>query len=99
ASNWVMGDVLRLVKERKLDDALMITEWPVAAAHLGELIALTDEGAISAKIDSVLAAHPDKVADFRAGKDKLLGFFVGQVMKATGGKANPGLVNRLQIGR
>ena len=43
----------------------------------------------------MLAAHPDKVAEFRAGKDKLLGFFVGQVMKATGGKANPPLVNRL----
>jgi aspartyl-tRNA(Asn)/glutamyl-tRNA(Gln) amidotransferase subunit B len=132
ASNWVMGDVLRLVKERKLDEALVITEWPVPAAHLGELIALIDSGAISGKIaktvfeemvagggapraivesrgllqvsdegpilaaiEQVLAAHPDKVADFRAGKDKLLGFFVGQVMKATEGKANPPLVNRL----
>jgi aspartyl-tRNA(Asn)/glutamyl-tRNA(Gln) amidotransferase subunit B len=132
ASNWVMGDVLRLIRERKLDDAPTITAWPVAAAHVGELIALIDEGAISGKIaktvfeemvatgsapraivaakglqqvsdegpilaaiDAVIGANADKVAGYRAGKDKLLGFFVGQVMKATGGKANPQLVNRL----
>ncbi len=45
----------------------------------------------------VLAANADKVAEYRAGKDKLFGFFVGQVMKATGGKANPPLVNRLLV--
>jgi aspartyl-tRNA(Asn)/glutamyl-tRNA(Gln) amidotransferase subunit B len=132
ASNWVMGEVLRLVKERKLDTALTITDWPVAAARLGELIALIDEGAISGKIaktvfeemvatgaapraivaakgltqvsdegpiiaaiEQVLSANADKVAEYRGGKDKLFGFFVGQVMKATGGKANPPLVNRL----
>jgi aspartyl-tRNA(Asn)/glutamyl-tRNA(Gln) amidotransferase subunit B len=132
ASNWVMGDILRLVRERKLDDAPVITDWPVAAAHLGELIALIDEGAISGKIakavfeemlasgeapraivarkgltqvsdegpivaaiDEVLAANAPKVEEYRGGKDKLFGFFVGQVMKATGGKANPGLVNKL----
>jgi aspartyl-tRNA(Asn)/glutamyl-tRNA(Gln) amidotransferase subunit B len=54
---------------------------------------VTDTGAIEASIDAVLAANPDKVADYRGGKDKLFGFFVGQVMKATGGKANPALVN------
>jgi len=43
----------------------------------------------------VLAKEQDKVAEYRSGKDKLLGFFVGQVMKATQGKANPGLVNEL----
>jgi aspartyl-tRNA(Asn)/glutamyl-tRNA(Gln) amidotransferase subunit B len=54
---------------------------------------VSDTGAIDAAIDRILAANADKVAEYRAGKDKLLGFFVGQVMKATGGKANPGLVN------
>ncbi len=54
---------------------------------------VSDTGAIEAEIDRILAANADKVAEYRAGKDKLLGFFVGQVMKATGGKANPGLVN------
>jgi len=43
----------------------------------------------------VFTKEPDKIAEYRSGKDKLLGFFVGQVMKATGGKANPGLVNEL----
>ncbi len=46
-------------------------------------------------IDEILAANPDKVEEFRGGKDKLLGFFVGQVMKASGGKANPQAVNKL----
>lgn len=56
---------------------------------------VTDTGAIEAQIDEVLAANPDKVVEFRSGKDKLFGFFVGQVMKATGGKANPAMVNDL----
>ncbi|HLI22505.1 MAG TPA: Asp-tRNA(Asn)/Glu-tRNA(Gln) amidotransferase subunit GatB [Stellaceae bacterium] len=56
---------------------------------------VTDTGAIEAAVDAVLAKEQASVADYRAGKTKLLGFFVGQVMKATGGKANPGLVNEL----
>ncbi|MGH6990042.1 MAG: Asp-tRNA(Asn)/Glu-tRNA(Gln) amidotransferase subunit GatB, partial [Stellaceae bacterium] len=56
---------------------------------------VTDEGAIAAAIDRVLAANADKVAEYKSGKDKLYGFFVGQVMKATGGKANPALLNEL----
>ena len=56
---------------------------------------VTDTGAIEAAIDGVLAANADKVAEFRSGKDKLFGFFVGQVMKQTQGKANPALVNEL----
>ena len=56
---------------------------------------VTDEGAIAAAVDTVLAAQADKVAEYRAGRDKLYGFFVGQVMRATQGKANPTLVNEL----
>jgi aspartyl-tRNA(Asn)/glutamyl-tRNA(Gln) amidotransferase subunit B len=56
---------------------------------------VTDTGPIEAAIDQVMAANPDKVAEYRGGKDKLFGFFVGQVMKATQGKANPGMVNDL----
>ncbi|MDX2103365.1 MAG: Asp-tRNA(Asn)/Glu-tRNA(Gln) amidotransferase subunit GatB, partial [Alphaproteobacteria bacterium] len=56
---------------------------------------VTDTGAIDAAIDAVLAANADKVAEYRSGKDKLFGFFVGQVMKATGGKANPAALNEL----
>ena len=56
---------------------------------------VTDTGAIEAVIDQVMAAQADKVAEYRSGKDKLFGFFVGQVMKVTGGKANPAQVNEL----
>jgi aspartyl-tRNA(Asn)/glutamyl-tRNA(Gln) amidotransferase subunit B len=56
---------------------------------------ITDIGAIDAVIDTVMAANPKQLADYRAGKDKLFGFFVGQVMKATQGKANPAQLNEL----
>jgi aspartyl-tRNA(Asn)/glutamyl-tRNA(Gln) amidotransferase subunit B len=131
-SNWVMGDVLRLIKERKLDNALVIHDWPVGPERLAAMVELIDSGEISGKIakavfeemvntgktpvqivdeqglkqisdegpivaavDQVIAAHPDKVAEYRNGKDKLFGFFVGQVMKATQGKANPQKLNEL----
>ena len=55
----------------------------------------SDTGAIDAVIAQIMAANADKVADYRGGKDKLFGFFVGQTMKAMGGKANPGVVNDL----
>ncbi|MGN6374157.1 MAG: Asp-tRNA(Asn)/Glu-tRNA(Gln) amidotransferase subunit GatB [Sphingomonas sp.] len=55
----------------------------------------SDTGAIEAEIAKVMAANEDKVADYRGGKDKLFGFFVGQTMKAMGGKANPQVVNEL----
>jgi aspartyl-tRNA(Asn)/glutamyl-tRNA(Gln) amidotransferase subunit B len=130
-ANWVMGELLRVVHERRLDDALVIERWPVPPEQLAELVAmiedgtisgkiaktvfedmlggdsaravverrglvqLTDEDAIATAVRQVVAAHPDRVAEYRAGKDKLLGFFVGQVMKATAGKANPGIVNEI----
>jgi aspartyl-tRNA(Asn)/glutamyl-tRNA(Gln) amidotransferase subunit B len=56
---------------------------------------ITDAGAILGVIDAVIAANPKQLADYRAGKDKLFGFFVGQVMKATEGKANPAQLNEL----
>jgi aspartyl-tRNA(Asn)/glutamyl-tRNA(Gln) amidotransferase subunit B len=56
---------------------------------------ITDTAAIERVIDEVLARNPGQLAEFRAGKDKLFGFFVGQVMKATGGKANPAQLNEL----
>jgi aspartyl-tRNA(Asn)/glutamyl-tRNA(Gln) amidotransferase subunit B len=59
------------------------------------LTQVTDTGAIEAAIDAVLAANGDKIAEYRSGKDKLYGFFVGQVMKATQGKANPASLNEI----
>ncbi|MDA1089685.1 MAG: Asp-tRNA(Asn)/Glu-tRNA(Gln) amidotransferase subunit GatB [Proteobacteria bacterium] len=56
---------------------------------------ITDSGEIEAAVDRVIAANPDQVADFQGGNEKAIGWFVGQIMKATGGKANPKLVNEL----
>jgi aspartyl-tRNA(Asn)/glutamyl-tRNA(Gln) amidotransferase subunit B len=56
---------------------------------------ITDTSAIEKAIDDVMAGNPQQLADYRSGKDKLFGFFVGQVMKATGGKANPAQLNEL----
>jgi len=56
---------------------------------------ITDTSAIDKVIDDVMAANPGQLADYRGGKDKLFGFFVGQVMKVTAGKANPAQVNEL----
>ena len=75
----------------------MLESGKGAAAIVEEkgLKQVSDTGALDAAIDQVMAAQPDKVAEYRSGKDKLFGFFVGQVMKSTGGKANPAVVNEL----
>ena len=89
ADNTISGRIAKEVFE-------LMVETGKAPAEIVEekgLKQVTDTGAIESAIDAVLAANPDKVADFKGGKDKLFGFFVGQVMKNTGGKANPALVN------
>ncbi|HHW15308.1 MAG TPA: Asp-tRNA(Asn)/Glu-tRNA(Gln) amidotransferase subunit GatB [Firmicutes bacterium] len=127
-ANWVMGDLLRLLKaeERELD------ELPLTPGHLAEMLKLMEKGTISGKIaktvfeemfhtgqraeeivkekglvqisdegelarvvEAVIAANPKSAADFQGGKEAALGFLVGQVMKETKGRANPGLVNQL----
>ena len=129
-SNWVMGDLFRVIKERKLDQQLHISSWPIPPERLAEMVRMIDQGKISGKIakalfeelldsgespekivreksleqvsdlssiemaiDQVLAAHSQQVSDYRSGKEKVLGFLVGQIMKATKGKANPQIVN------
>ena len=64
----------------------------VAAEGLGQV---SDRGALEAAVAEVVARHPAQVAEFRSGKERVLGFLVGQVMKATGGKANPQVVQEL----
>ena len=128
AANWVQGDVLRILNERKID----IVQLKAAPADLAALLKLIECGTISTSvgrtvfarmaetgnspeavvkqqglaqisdssridglIDTVIAQHPDAVERFRNGDGKLLGFFMGQIMKATKGQANPGLANRL----
>ena len=68
---------------------------PAAIVEAKGLRQVTDTGAIEAAIDKVLEANADKVAEYRGGKDKLFGFFVGQTMKALQGKGNPAVVNEL----
>ncbi|MCU0983318.1 MAG: Asp-tRNA(Asn)/Glu-tRNA(Gln) amidotransferase subunit GatB [Acetobacteraceae bacterium] len=68
---------------------------PVGIVDAKGLRQVTDTGAIDAAVAEVLAKNADKVAEYRSGKDKLFGFFVGQVMKAMAGKGNPALVNEV----
>ncbi len=127
-SNWVMGDLLRELK----NDGKEPDESPLKPQQLASMLKLIDQGVISGKIakdvfvemyrtgkspdaivkeknlvqvsdeaqiekliDQVLAANPNEVKRYREGKDTLFGFFVGQVMKLSQGKANPGKVNEL----
>jgi aspartyl-tRNA(Asn)/glutamyl-tRNA(Gln) amidotransferase subunit B len=131
-SNWVMGELLRALKE----DNREIADCPVTPGLLTEMLKLVESGTISGKIaktvfdemyktgkepakiveekglvqvsdtgaiekiiDEVLTGNPDNVAEYRGGKDKLFGFFVGQVMKASKGKANPALVNEILLAK
>lgn len=127
-SNWITGDVLAVVNEKKLD----ISDFPISPLNLGKLIKLISDGTISGKIakevfammmedDSdpeiivksknliqisdtteienhinfVIANNQDQVKEYKSGKEKVFGFFVGQVMKESKGKANPKLVNEI----
>jgi len=127
-SNWIMGDLLRELK----NDDREIQDCPVTPGSLTDLLKLIDKGTISGKmaktvfeemyqsgkpaeeivkqkgmaqisdssaidkmIDDVLTANPQQLEGYRNGKEKLFGYFVGQVMKASKGQANPALVNQL----
>ena len=97
-----LGGLIRLIDEGKISgkqgkDVLveMFKTGKAAEAIIEEqgLVQLSDTGEIDSLIDEVIAANPAQVAGFRSGKEALLGFFVGQVIKASKGKANPKIVN------
>jgi aspartyl-tRNA(Asn)/glutamyl-tRNA(Gln) amidotransferase subunit B len=131
-SNWVIGDLFRALKERKLDEQQYISSWPVAAQHLAQLVQMIDQGKISGRIaktvfeamldsnesphqivsekgleqvsdagsietaiEQVIGTNAKQVAQYRSGNEKVFGFLVGQIMKATHGKANPQKVNEI----
>jgi len=131
-SNWIVSDLFRVLKDRRLDEQLYVSQWPIRPEALAELVRLIDEGQISGKIaktlfsemldsgrfpneivaekglaqvsdstaiekaiDQVLAAHPKQVADYRGGNEKIFGFLIGQIMKATQGQANPQKANAI----
>lgn len=81
-----------IVEPANARDSVDVKDPAAIVDELG-LRQVTDTRAIDAAVDNIIAANQDKVAEFRSGKDKLFGFFVGQVMKAMQGKANPALVN------
>jgi aspartyl-tRNA(Asn)/glutamyl-tRNA(Gln) amidotransferase subunit B len=96
------AELLRLVADGTISGTIakqvfeIMLETGEGAAQIVESRGLkqtSDTGAIDAEIDKVLAANADKVAEYKAGKQQLFGFFVGQTMKAMAGKANPKLVN------
>jgi aspartyl-tRNA(Asn)/glutamyl-tRNA(Gln) amidotransferase subunit B len=98
------GDLLALVADGTLSGSLakqvfeIMLETGDDPAKIVEergLRQTSDTGAIEAVIAEIMAANADKVAEYRGGKDKLFGFFVGQTMKAMAGKTNPGVVNEL----
>ena len=89
ADNTINGKIAKDVFEAMVETG----RDPASIVDEKGLRQVTDTGAIDAAVDKVLAANPDKVGEFKSGKDKLFGFFVGQVMKAMAGKANPALVN------
>ena len=97
-----LGGLLDLMADKTINGRIakdvfeaMVETGKDAATVVDEkgLRQVTDTGAIDAAVDRILAANPDKVAEYRSGKDKLFGFFVGQAMKAMAGKGNPGLIN------
>jgi aspartyl-tRNA(Asn)/glutamyl-tRNA(Gln) amidotransferase subunit B len=89
--NTISGKIAKEVFEAMWSDG-SDADTIISAKGLKQI---TDSGAIEAVIDAVIAANPKQLADYRSGKDKLFGFFVGQVMKATEGKANPAQLNEL----
>ncbi|MEI6730996.1 MAG: Asp-tRNA(Asn)/Glu-tRNA(Gln) amidotransferase GatCAB subunit B, partial [Pseudomonadota bacterium] len=89
--NTISGKIAKVVFDKMFEsgkDAAIIVEEE-------GLKQVTDSGAIEKMIDEIIAANPDKVAEYKGGKDKLFAFFVGQAMKMSGGKANPATVNEL----
>jgi aspartyl-tRNA(Asn)/glutamyl-tRNA(Gln) amidotransferase subunit B len=130
ASNWVMGDIMKVVNETKIP----INEFSISPENIGKLINLINNKTISSKIakdvfeellkedrdpqliveeknlvqitdtselektiDKILKTNTKQVEEFRGGKEKVFGFFVGQVMRETKGKANPQIVNEMLI--
>jgi aspartyl-tRNA(Asn)/glutamyl-tRNA(Gln) amidotransferase subunit B len=87
------GTVSASAAKDVLDGVLNGEGSPRQVAESRDLIQISDSSAIDAVVDKVLAANPDAVESLRAGENKVLGFLVGQVMRETGGKADPGLVN------
>ena len=91
ADDSISGSIAKQVFEKMLESG----DGAATIVEREGLKQTSDTGAIEAAIDAILTANADKLADYRGGKQALFGFFVGQTMKAMGGKANPKLVNEV----
>jgi aspartyl-tRNA(Asn)/glutamyl-tRNA(Gln) amidotransferase subunit B len=100
----LLAELLKLIEKGTISNKIAKTVFdemwksgkaPETIVEEKGLVQVSDTGAIEAIIDEVLAKEAGQVAEYRSGKDKLFGFFVGQVMRASKGKANPALVNEL----
>jgi aspartyl-tRNA(Asn)/glutamyl-tRNA(Gln) amidotransferase subunit B len=89
------GDLSSTAAKQVLDGVLAGEGSPRDVATARDLIQIRDEGALGVAVAEVAAAHPDEIARIAAGDDKVIGFLVGQVMRATGGKADPQRVSQL----
>ena len=89
------GTISGKIAKQIFEEMFSTGKDPEAIVKEKGLVQISDEGQIGAFVDEVIAANPNSVSDFKAGKEKAIGFLVGQVMKKTKGQANPGLVNKL----
>ncbi len=89
------GKISGKIGKDVLDNMAETGKAPAQVIEEQGLVQISDTGELEGVVDGILAEHPDDVAEYRAGKTKLLGFFMGQVMRATQGKANPKMVNEL----
>ncbi|WP_019006189.1 Asp-tRNA(Asn)/Glu-tRNA(Gln) amidotransferase subunit GatB [Cohnella laeviribosi] len=103
-----LGEMIGLIEKGTISNKIAKTVFKTMLEKGGSpqqiveeqgLVQISDEGAIIAIVDEVIARNPQSVEDYRGGKEKALGFLVGQIMKETKGKANPGLVNKLLLKR
>lgn len=101
-----LGEMIGLIEKGTISNKIAKTVFkemiesgksPQAIVEEKGLVQISDERAIQAIVDTVIDDNPQSVVDYKAGKDKAIGFLVGQVMKETKGKANPALVNKLII--
>lgn len=93
------GTISGKIAKTVFKEMLVSGKKPTQIVEEQGLVQISDEGAIQAIVEKVVAANPQSVADYRAGKEKAVGFLVGQVMKESRGKANPGMVNQLIVAR
>ncbi len=89
------GTISNKIAKTVFKEMLQSGKTPQEIVEEKGLTQISDTGAIKAIVEEVIAANPQSVADYQAGKDKAIGFLVGQVMKQSKGKANPGMVNEL----